>query len=196
VSHWYSGWKFWPEAPKGPVGAAYRQLTWLRPYRPGFPRILLSVIGVIGFLIPMYSAIIVLLNPSSPLVPRLLVAGSVGLIAAGVGILVARFFATGIYVNDLGIRVVTMRGMVSLPWTDVADVSNSDGRTGVLGLPFGSTNGHVVVLTTRDSGPVTTPVTSTGLDFVGRDEAYDAAALAVERWWRDAGEAQRKDTVE
>lgn len=194
MNHWFSGWKLWPDSPKGPVDGAYRQTAWLRPYRPGAPRILLSVAGVLVFMLPMYSAIIILLTPGVPLVPRLLVVASLALIAFGIGILVARFFASGVYVNDNGLRLVTLRGMQSLSWREVADISSAQARTPIMGLPFARAPGELVVVTMRDTGPVRTTMTSTGLDFVGRPEAYDAAALAVERWWRDAGgEARDRD---
>jgi Bacterial PH domain len=163
----------------------------MRPYRPGAPRILLSILGVIVFMIPMYSAIIILLAPGLPLVPRLLVVGSFALVATGIGVLVARFFAAGVYVNDDGLRLVTLRGMRSMPWGEVADISSAEARTPILGVPFARTPGQLVVVTLRDTGPVRTTMTSTGLDFVGRPEAYDAAALTVERWWRDAGSDAR-----
>jgi len=154
----------------------------------------LSLAGVLVFMLPMYSAIIILLAPGVPLVPRLLVVGSFGLIAFGVGVIVARFFASGVYVNDDGLRLVTVRGMRSLPWREIADVSSAAARTPIMGVPFVRTPGQLVIVTMRDTGPVPTAMTSTGLDFVGRPEAYDAAALAVERWWRDAGgEARRRD---
>ena len=191
MSHWFSGWKLVPDNPKGPVGREYHQIRLLRPYRPGLPRIVLSILGVVVFLIPMYSSLIILLGSGTPLIPRLLIAGSFALIAFGIGILVSRFFTAGVYVNDNGIRIVMMRKMLSVPWGEVVDVSSAASRTEVLGIPFARTTGHVVVVTTRDGGPVRTPVISTGLDFLGRLEAYDAAALAVERWWRDAGEEAR-----
>ena len=194
MSHWFSGWKLSPDAPKGPVDGAYQQRSWLRPYRPGFPRILLSILGVVIFLLPMWSSLIILLSPGTPVVPRLLIAGSFAMIAFGIAILVSRLFATGVYVNDNGIRIVAMRRMLSMPWGEVADISNTSGRTGVLGIPFVRATGQLVVVTDRDRGPIRTALTSTGLDFLGRSEAYDAAALAIERWWRDAGGEAREST--
>lgn len=185
MSHWFEGWR--PRAAKGgPVDGAYRQVKWIRPYRPGPWRVVAFLLGGVAFFIPMFSSLIVLLTAQSALGPRLLVSASLALIAIGVGIVVGRLFATGVYVNDSGVRVLTIRSMVTLPWTDVADLSDASARVPVLGLAFLPTSGHAVVLTTRDGGPVRTPVTSKGLDFFGRAQAYDAAALALERWWRDA----------
>jgi len=191
MSHWYSGWKIWPDSPQGPVDDDYHQIKWLRPYRPGFPRLFLTSVGLVVVLIPMFLSVVALLDTGTPVVQRLLVSGAFGLIAFGIGSLTGRLFAAGVYVNDAGIRLATIRKVQSIPWQGVADVSNSTGRTPLLGLPFARVAGELVVVTTPDSGPAPTPVTSTGLDFFGRSEAYDAAALAIERWWRDAGSEAR-----
>jgi hypothetical protein len=185
VSHWFSGWKLWPDAPKGPVDHAYRQRAWIRPYSPGLPRLMVSAFGVLVFMLPMYSAIIILLSPGTPLVQRLLITASFALIAFGVATFVGRIYATGVYVNDFGLRLITVRGMLSLPWSEVVDVSSAAGRVKVLGLPLLRFNGELVVVTTRDGGPMSAPLTSRGLDFFGRREGYATAALAIERWWRD-----------
>ena len=190
MSHWFSGWKLWPDVPKGPVDHAYQQLEWIRPYRPGFPRLVLSAIGVLVFMLPMLSVIIVLLSPGTSLIFRLVFAGSFALIAFGVATLVGRIFATGVYVNDLGLRILTVRGMVSHRWTEVVDVSSAPGRVKVLGLPFVRKTGEAVIVTSRDGGPIVTPLTSLGLDFLGRREGYEAAALTTERWWRDCHHGQ------
>ena len=185
MSHWFSGWKLWPDAQKGPVDHAYRQRAWIRPYSLGIPRLMVSAFGVLVFMLPMLSAIIVLFSPGSALLYRLLIAGCFALIAFGVATVVGRIYATGVYVNDFGLRIITVRGMLSFPWTGVVDVSSAAARVKVLGLPLLHANGDLVVVTTRDGGPTTTPLTSLGLDFLGRREGYETAALAVERWWRD-----------
>jgi len=185
VSHWFSGWKLQPDDEPGPVDEKYHQRAWLRPYRAGALRFFLSGVGVLLFFLPMYTAIIVLFNPDTVVSTRLLTAGSLVLIAIGLGGLVGRFFSTGVYVNDNGIRIVTVRRMISLPWTKIADVSNASGPVRLCGIPLIRMNGECVVVTTVDDGPVRTPMTSRSLDFLGRAESFDAAALAVERWWRD-----------
>jgi hypothetical protein len=45
----------------------------------------------------------------------------------------------------------------------------------------------MVVITTRDAGPIATPLRRGGPDFLGRGEAFTMASMAIERWWRDAG---------
>jgi hypothetical protein len=45
---------------------------------------------------------------------------------------------------------------------------------------------EVVVLVRRSGDDVLTPMTSVSSDFLGRPEAFDIAALALERWWHDS----------
>ena len=180
MSHWYSGWKFWPEREKGPVGADYRQVKWIRPYRPGPIRILVTGIGLFATVLPALLAMSALLA-RGPIIPRLTFVLAFGLPAAGLAILVTRFLAVGVYVNDAGVRIMTVRHVSVFPWREVTDVSTRTRR--------GQTDdeGDLVVITVRDTGPIATPVRRTGPDFLGRAEAFTMASMAIERWWRDAG---------
>ena len=90
VSHWYTGWKFWPDRPKGPVGADYRQVKWIRPYRPGPVRVLLTGIGLFVTVLPTIIAASAILTPG-PLIPRFVYALIFGLPAAGLAIAVTRW---------------------------------------------------------------------------------------------------------
>lgn len=182
MSYWFTGWKFWPDRPRGPVGSEFRQVTWIRPYRPGPLRVAIALLGIVVTTLPALTAFSALLA-SGPVVPRLVFTLSFGLIAAGLAILVTRFFAVGVYVNDAGVRIATIRTMAVYPWRLVTDVSvatrgsaRSDG-----------TEGDVVVITVRDLGTIATPVHRRSPDFLGRHEAFTMASAAVERWWRDAG---------
>ena len=189
MSYWRSGWKFWPDRPPGPVDDAYHQVTWIRPYRPGFPRV--AVVVLLALVISYFAAgaVLVVLAPSLPLVERGAVALVVGPVVAGLAILVGRLFASGVYVNDYGLRMVTVRRTLTSSWGEVVDVSDVRSSAGLLGWPAPRVPADSVVVTLRDLGPISTPVTSVGADFLGRREAYDMAAGAVERWWRDAGRA-------
>jgi len=186
MSHWYAGWKFWPDRPKGEVGQAYRQVTWIRPYRPGPLRVFIALFGVLITTGPAFLAFSILLSPG-PLVNRLVYGVAFGLIAAGMAIIVTRFFAIGVYVNDAGVRILTMRALAVYPWRLVTDVStDSRGHD-----PDAA--GDRVVITVRDVGPIATPVRQRSMDFLGRPEPFDMASLAIERWWRDAGALGRTD---
>lgn len=187
MSHWYEGWgRRRSDKPEGPLDGAYRQIRWVRLYRPGPWRVVVFLAGMGALFISLLSALLVLLVASAPLVNRLLVSGSLGMIAFGFATLTMRIYSTSVYVNDSNLQLFTLRTTLIVPWGAVADVSATHGRIALLGMPFIKVDGDAVVVTTRDGGPVLTPVTSRGLDFFGRPQAYDVAALAVERWWRDA----------
>jgi hypothetical protein len=179
MSFWFTGWKFWPDRPKGPVGADYRQVKWIRPYRPGPLRVLVTGIGIFVTVLPAMLAIGALLSPG-PIVPRLTYVIIFGLPAAGLAIVVTRFLAVGVYVNDAGVRIMTMRAIAVYPWRLVTDVSTRTRNAA------DATEGDLVIVTVRDVGPLATPLRRSGPDFIGRGEAFTMAAMAVERWWRDA----------
>ena len=179
MSHWFTGWKFWPDRPKGPVGKEFRQVTWIRPYRPGPLRLAVAVLGIFVTSVPAFLTFSIILSPG-PVTTRLVYAGAFGLIAIGLAIGFARFFAVGVYVNDAGVRILTMRAMAVYPWRLVTDVSATSE-----GDPDG--DGARVVVTVRDTGPLATPVHRRSPDFLGRPEQFQMAVLALERWWRDAG---------
>jgi len=187
MSHWRSGWKLWSDSPKGPVGNDYRQIDWIRPYRPGYLRVFASAVGLVIFFVPFLMSIVVFLSSTGSVIPRLLVSVSLALVATGLLILVGRLLAAGIYVNDFGLRVVTISAMRTWTWEQVVDVSTAAGKAPLLGIKGISVRANVVYTTTVELGPRPTPVTTVSLDFLGRPDAFDAAALAVERWWRDAG---------
>jgi hypothetical protein len=77
---------------------------------------------------------------------------------------------------------MTMRHVTVFPWRLVTDVSNRHGGGA------DDSEGDLVVITVRDSGPIATPVRRVGPDFLGRGEAFTMASMAIERWWRDAGQ--------
>jgi hypothetical protein len=180
MSHWFTGWKFWPDRAKGPVDDAYRQVAWVRPYRPGPLRVTIAVLGILVTTLPALIAFSTLLSPG-PFAPRLVYSTAFGLIATGLAIAFTRFFAVGVYVNDAGIRILTMRAVAVFPWRLVADVSTASRGSGP------DAAGDRVVVTLRDGGPVAAPVHRHSPDFLGRPEPFAMAALAIERWWRDAG---------
>jgi hypothetical protein len=184
MSTWFTGWKFWPDKPKGPVGSDYRQVKWVRPYRPGPIRVLVTGLGLLITVLPALLAMGALLSPG-PIIPRFTYMLIFGLPAAGLAILVSRFLAVGVYVNDAGVRIMTMRTIKVFPWRLVTDVSTRSRGDNA------EAEGDLVVITVRDSGPMVTPVRRMSPDFLARGEAFTMASMAIERWWRDAGKLGR-----
>ena len=71
MSTWFTGWKFWPDRPQGPVGASYRQVKWIRPYRPGPMRWLVTCLGLIITALPTMLAMGALLWLATRFLPAL-----------------------------------------------------------------------------------------------------------------------------
>ncbi|MFZ0325368.1 MAG: hypothetical protein WAN48_14710 [Actinomycetes bacterium] len=196
MSYWRSGWKLWPDQPQGPVDDAFRQVPWVRPYRPGFPRVAFVVACAVLAFYPLSMGMLLALSPAVPVTARLVFLVGVVLPMVGVLIALGRGFASGVYVNDAGLRVVLLQRTVVAPWSDVVDVSVVRSRARGVGIPFVVVPAEVVVVTLRDTGPFRTSLTSVGPDFVGRAESFAIASGAVERWWRDAGgEARRRQSA-
>ena len=78
-------------------------------------------------------------------------------------------------------RVVRPLSTRAWQWRDVADVRSVPGSTRLLGTPV-RVDGHAVVLVLSDGSDVETPLSDRSGDFLGRSEAYDMAATAVEGW--------------
>ena len=133
----------------------YRQVTWIRPYRPGPLRVAIALLGILVTTLPALIAFSTLLSLGPVRSP----AGLQRCLRADrrrAGDPVTRFFAVGVYVNDAGVRIADdARTMAVYPWRLVTDVSprspRSDGDQHDAG-------GDVVVITLRDIGPVATPV--------------------------------------
>jgi hypothetical protein len=168
------GWKFWPDRPKGPVDEAYVQHRFVRPYGPGPLRWVIAIAGAAVTAFTAFAALL-LVYTSSNLVD-LLVSGVLALaVVLAVGTLTARFGMAGVWVNDAGVRAVTVLRSRTWAWRQVADVRLAASRT---------TGRRTLLLVLTDGSDVTLPLVEHGLDFLGRAEAFDIATTAVERWWR------------
>ena len=176
-----SGWRFWPERRQGPVDDAYVQRRWIRPYRPGPARVALSLAAATATAFVTFSGFIATLE--LPTRPERLVGGIITLLVAGsLGLLAARLLSSGVWVNDFGVRTLGLMHREQFRWTELADVRRVQGPTRILGTPLRG-SGDTVWLVLRDGSDRETSLTSLGPDFVGRAEAYDIAAGAVERWF-------------
>jgi hypothetical protein len=165
------GWQFFPERPAGPVDGAYVQRRWVRPYRIGALRWLLAA-GV--GLVTAYAAFAgLLLVYSSQTVADVVVAGLVALLGVGaLGWVTARVLSVGVWVNDAGVRVLSVTRTRQWRWADVAAVQVADDARGrpALGLVL------------RDGSEQPTPLVRGGLDCRS-DEAFEIAAGAVQGWF-------------
>ncbi|MFN8169461.1 MAG: hypothetical protein U0S36_11835 [Candidatus Nanopelagicales bacterium] len=167
-----------------PVDADYVQVKPVRLHRPG----------------PWRSLLVVLLaavTTWSALAAAVAVSGARGLLVKLVVLLVAmlpvgllvwvtsRVLAVGVYVTDRTLRQTRVLSLVDVDWSDIADVRRVHGRVPLLGVGPG-VDGERVVVVLRDGSDLATTVTTASPDMLGRPEAYDQAALAVERWWSES----------
>jgi Bacterial PH domain len=175
-------YRLWPEPDKepGPLDDAYRQTRWVRPYRPGPYRVAVCLGIVVVLLFATMVSMIAAYGSAS-----VLELGLRGVIAAivygGLVWAVFRAYLSGVWVTDESVRVVRPLSTRAWRWGDVADVRSVPGSTRLLGTPV-RVDGHAVVLVLSDGSDVETPLSDRSGDFLGRSEAYDMAATAVEGW--------------
>ena len=181
-----SGWKFWPEREPGPVDDAFVQARWVRPYRPGPLRVLVTFfIGTVTVFTAFIGFLSVLAEPTpwarlANLAITVVVAGSLAALGS-------RVLSVGVWVNDFGVRILGLVRNEELGWPRVADVRRVRGPARLLGSPL-RRSGDTVWIVLVDGTDRETPLSDMGPDFLVRAEAYDMAALAVERWFEETHE--------
>ena len=95
-----------------------------------------------------------------------------------------RVLSAGVYVTDFGVRLLTLRTERVHAWTEIADVRRVSVSKRPLGL-LPTREAQCVVMVSRGGDDIDAHLSTVGPDFFGRPEAYDIAALSLERWWRD-----------
>ncbi len=173
-------YRFWPERPPGPVDDAYHQTKWVRPYRPGPYRVAVCLFLIVVLLYATMASLLAVYGSFGipELGLRLLLAGGIYVLLVLVGV---RAYLSGVWVTDDGVRILRPLSTRAWRWADVADVRSVPGPTRLLGTPV-RVGGHAVVLVLSDGTDVETPLADRSADFLGRAEAYDMAASAVEGW--------------
>lgn len=146
---------------------------------------------------PWRTALVValaILTTWSALAAAVAVAGARGLALKALVLLVAmipvgalvwvtsRVLAVGPYVNDRMLRQTRVLSLTEVGWSDVADVRRVRMRVPVLGIGP-RVDGERVVVVLRDGSELETTISTVSADFLGRAEAYDVAALGLDRWW-------------
>jgi hypothetical protein len=167
-----------------PVDGDYVQTAYVRLHRPGPWRTALFV--VLAFTAAWGSLAVVL----AVTVARTLPAKLVVLAVAALPLMLlfwitARVLSVGVYANDRSLKQNFVRTAVECDWDDVVDVRRVADRVRLLGIGPRS-DGERVLVILRDGDEVATSITTHSPDFFLRAEAFDQAALAVERWWEHA----------
>mgnify|MGYP003374656739 CR=1 FL=1 len=181
------GWLTRRPDPDRPLDGAYVQRHWVRLHRPGPWR--LAGVGVLVLLTTVLAMLtLVSLSGAGGLLTRLVVMALGGVLLAATFALTLRVFTAGVHVTDQAVRVSGVRRHRTLPWTDVVDVRRLHDTSPLLGV-LPRTGATRVVMVVRGGDDVDTGITTVSSDFLGRAEAFDIAALALERWWQDAQRA-------
>ncbi|MFI9205856.1 phage holin family protein [Streptomyces sp. NPDC053048] len=146
-----------------------------RPYRPGPLRV--------------GGAAVLLLLASYVLVAAVIIGVAGALPVAGVCLVVAvllittawRSVRTGIWVDEHGLRQTGLLSATTLPWSAVGQVRIVQQPVRRLGV-LGTVQGQALVVHRADGTPLRALVTDQGADFLGRPQAFAAAADATEEW--------------
>lgn len=168
-----------------PVDEEYVQSKWVRIYRPGPWR-------TAGFIVMVFlTSWLAIMTILAVAVAQTLVAKVIGLLLVGIpmfisGWLTIRMAESGVYVNDRQVRVTSLTGVVVVPWQEVVDVQRVVGPQALLGVALFYRPGERVGLVLNDGDRIRTPLTSHSPDFAGRAEAFDMAAMRLERWWEES----------
>lgn len=169
--------------PHRPLDHDYVQRKWVRLYRPGPWRVAVMVPTALLLVLAMTVVVTAALATPGHMLVRVTGLAVAALVAAAIGLFLSRVLTAGVYVNDEALRMLSLRGTRVVPWSGVVDVRRVPGPLPMLGLPIRSANAEQVVLVLTDGDDLATPVTSVSADFLGRAEAFDIAAMALERWW-------------
>lgn len=148
---------------------------WMRPYRPGPWRVGVAALALMLAAYLLFAALIMVAAGS--------LNGAVTCLVFAVLVIVAtlRLLRVGVWLSGKGLRQVGFFGTVTVPWAKLGTVRTAQQPVKVLGLPR-TVMGQALVITRRGGGPLRTLMTDHNSDFLGRVEAFDIAADAIEGW--------------
>jgi hypothetical protein len=170
-----------------PLDRDYVQASFVRLHRPGPWRTALVV--ALAFACAWASLAAVLAVTVARTFPaKLVVVAITALPLMALYLLTARILSVGVYANDWALKQNRVRTAFEADWADVVDVRRVVDRVRLLGVGP-RVDGHRVVVVMRDGDEIATTITTHSPDFYLRAEAFDQAALAVERWWEQSRSA-------
>ncbi|MEU4096088.1 hypothetical protein [Streptomyces sp. NPDC026673] len=148
---------------------------WIRPYRPGPWRVAAAAMLLVLASYLLFAAVIMGLAGNGPGVAMTVGAAVLVILAA------LRLLRVGFWVSTRGLRQVGLFYTTTLPWNRVGDVRTAQQPVKWLGLPR-TVQGQALVVS-RSGGELLRPLlTDHNADFLGRTEAFDQAADAIETW--------------
>ncbi|MBM3668729.1 MAG: hypothetical protein FJW97_01755 [Actinobacteria bacterium] len=152
----------WPDPLPGPVDDEVRQDRYLRISGRGPVRLLLLMaLGLLTFGVGLVGTLVV--SASRSITALVVLSAALSTLF----LVLARCWQLGTYVNDHGVRVITFRRTIRVPWSRVTSIELTGQRVRVL----------------SDQSLMSTHISRHGLDYVGRPEAYAIARDRLENWW-------------
>jgi len=151
------------------------QDRWMRPYRPGPWRVAISALSLVLASYLLFAALIMTLADGVSSAGVVLPVAVLLIVAA------LRLLRVGVWLSGKGLRQVRYFATVTIPWGKVGTVRTAQQPVRVLGLPL-SLQGQALVITRRGGKPLKPLLTDHNSDFLGRVEAFDIAADAIEGW--------------
>ncbi|MFI6374461.1 PH domain-containing protein [Streptomyces sp. NPDC050546] len=151
--------------------------TWRRPYRPGPWRVGASALALLLASFVLFAAVIIAATAEP---------ASAGLVFALALLVIAgalRLLRMGVWVSARGLRYVGFLATRTAPWAQVVSVRTVQQPVRWLGLPR-TLQGQALLLVRRGQAADGVPplLTTHNADFLGRTEAFERAADAVEAW--------------
>lgn len=148
---------------------------WLRPYRPGPWRVGSAALALMLASYLLFAALIMAAAGNGR--------GAVTLVAVGALVIAAtlRLLRVGVWLSGKGLRRVGYFVTTTVPWQHVVSVRTAQQPVQVLGLPR-SVMGQALIVARSGSGALPPLMTDHNADFLGRVEAFDIAADAIEDW--------------
>ncbi|SHM65731.1 hypothetical protein [Actinacidiphila paucisporea] len=151
------------------------QDRWMRPYRPGPWRVATAALALMLASYLMFAALIMAAAADTQ-------GAGVCLLAALLVIAAAlRLLRVGVWVSGKGLRQTSYFSTVTVPWRKVASVRTAQQPVRVLGLPR-SVQGQALIISRKGGEPLRPQLTDHNADFLGRVDAFDMAADAIEGW--------------
>ncbi|WP_225846560.1 hypothetical protein [Streptomyces sp. HPF1205] len=148
---------------------------WLRPYRPGPWRVGTAALALVLVSYLLFAAVIMVAAGSVS------GAGTCAVVAVLVMVAALRLLRMGVWLSGKGLRQTGFLRTVTVRWQNVSSVRTAQQPVKVLGLPR-TVQGQALLVTRRGGQPLRPLLTDHNADFLGRVEAFDIAADAIEGW--------------
>jgi hypothetical protein len=151
------------------------QDRWMRPYRPGPWRVGTAALALMLSSYLLFAGVIMAAAKDEQ--------GAVVCVVVALVVISAtlRLLRVGVWVSGKGLRQTGFFSTVTVPWRKVGSVRTAQQPVRVMGLPR-SVQGQALIITRKGGESLRPQLTDHNADFLGRVEAFDVAADAIEGW--------------